>query len=65
MKLQTLDEVEHSIGGRPSQLAKPKVRMSFYMLQSEADQLKAKALCNDLTISQIMRSLARSYLLHE
>ena len=61
MKLQTLKELEHSIGGRPRfQLRRKKVRVSFYLGLRECKYLKANATAHELSISEINR-----YLVHE
>lgn len=61
MKLQTLEEVETSIGGRPKLIDKA-ARMTFFVSDSEARQLKKIAVESDRTISQIIRMLVKGYL---
>lgn len=61
MKLQTLDEVETSIGGRPKLIDKA-ARMTFYVSDMEAKQLKKIAVESDRTVSQIIRMLVKGYL---
>ena len=56
MQLQTLKELEHSIGGRPKfQLRRKKVRLSFYLGLRECEYLKAYATAHELSISEIVR----------
>ncbi|MFB0998773.1 MAG: hypothetical protein QMC13_00870 [Colwellia sp.] len=56
MTMQTLSELEHSIGGRPKmKLRKKKVRLSFYLDIKETQQLKEHAEASDKTISQVVR----------
>ncbi len=60
MKLsQTLfSEIENSIGGRP-RLASKKVRLSFYLTEQEAHDLKIFSLSRDKSVSMIMRELVQ------
>ncbi|MEA2072916.1 MAG: hypothetical protein U9O86_04965 [Campylobacterota bacterium] len=60
MKLsQTLfSEIENSIGGRPRK-ANTKVRMSFYLTEQEAHDLKMFSLRRDKSVSWIMRELVQ------
>jgi len=56
MKMQTLSELEHAIGGRPKRiLRKKKIRLSFYLDLKEAEQLKVFADDHDKTISKVVR----------
>lgn len=56
MQLQTLKELEHSIGGRPKfKLRQKKVRLSFYLGIRECEYLKAYATTHELSISEIVR----------
>lgn len=56
MQLQTLKELEDSIGGRPKfQLRQKKVRLSFYLGMRECEYLKAYATTHELSISEIVR----------
>jgi hypothetical protein len=56
MTMQTLSELEHSIGGRPKmKLRRKKVRLSFYLGVKENENLKKYADNNDKSISQIVR----------
>lgn len=56
MRLQTLKELEDSIGGRPKfQLRQKKVRLSFYLGLRECEYLKAYADTHELSISEIVR----------
>jgi hypothetical protein len=58
MKMQTLSELEHSIGGRPKmKLRRKKVRLSFYLGVLEAENLKEYADNHDKSTSQIIREL--------
>lgn len=60
MKLQSLSEIENSIGGRPKQYKK--VRMTFYLSEDEAKRLKIQTRDDDKTVSQVMRALVRKCL---
>jgi hypothetical protein len=54
--MQTLEELQHSIGGRPKfKLRRKKVRLSFYLDIRETELLKAHAEANDKTISKVVR----------
>ena len=56
MQLQTLKELEDSIGGRPRfKLRQKKVRLSFYLGMRECECLKAYATTHELSISEIVR----------
>jgi RNA-splicing ligase RtcB len=56
MKMQTLKELQHSIGGRPKfKLQRKKVRLSFYLDIREAQKLKNYAEANDKSLSQVVR----------
>ena len=56
MKMQTLSELEHSIGGRPKmKLCRKKVRLSFYLGVRENENLKKYADSHDKSISQVVR----------
>lgn len=56
MTMQTLEELQHSIGGRPKfKLRRKKVRLSFYLDIREAELLKAHAEANDKTLSKVVR----------
>jgi hypothetical protein len=60
MKMQTLSELEHAIGGRPKmKLRQKKIRLSFYLNIKEARLLKKHAEINDVTVSQIVRELLK------
>ena len=58
MKLQTMAEIEHAIGGRPK-LQSSKVRIGFYVLQNDALKLKEIADIKGLALSQLVRSITR------
>jgi len=63
MKMQTLAELEQSIGGRPKmKLRKKKVRLSFYLDLRESQLLKNLADEKDKTTSQIVRESLKSLL---
>jgi hypothetical protein len=56
MMMQTLEELQHSIGGRPKfKLQRKKVRLSFYLDTREAQGLKDHAESNGKTLSQVVR----------
>jgi len=55
MKIQTLKEIEHAIGGR-KKMGNRKVRLTFYLNSSEARLIKDYASKHDKSISQIVRS---------
>lgn len=60
MKIQTLSQLEHAIGGRPKmKLRRKKIRLSFYLNINEAELLKIYAEDNDKTVSQIVRELLK------
>tara|TARA_R110000744_G_scaffold299518_1_gene408891 strand:- start:2048 stop:2242 length:195 start_codon:yes stop_codon:yes gene_type:complete len=60
MKIQTLAELEQSIGGRPKKaLRKKKVRLSFYLDIREAQLLNEYAEIHDKTISKVVRELLK------
>lgn len=58
MSLQTLKELESTIGGRPP-LPSKKCRLSFYLVPDEALKLKAYAIKQDTTVSKIVRNLLK------
>jgi hypothetical protein len=63
MKMQTLDELEHSVGGRPKfKLRRKKVRVSFYLGLEEAENLKEYADNHDKSTSQIVRESLKTLL---
>ena len=56
MTMQTLEELQHSISGRPKfKLQRKKVRLCFYLDIKEAQRLKNHAEANDKTLSQVVR----------
>lgn len=62
MKLQTLEEVEKSVGGRPPRKKGHKSeRLTFYLPLKEAEQLREIAESTDQTVSQILRRLVRDF----
>lgn len=61
MNLKPFSEIEKTIGGRPK-LEEPKVRLSFYMSQNEASQLKMIAESTARPVSQIIRLIVRHQL---
>ena len=58
MKLQTLESLKQSIGGRPKALA-TKRRHTFYLNHKEFELLKAYALDKDITVSGLVRNLIK------
>jgi hypothetical protein len=56
MSLQTLNQLENAIGGRPP-LPSKKCRLSFYLNPDDALKLKAYAIEQDTTVSKIVRNL--------
>ncbi|WP_182218780.1 hypothetical protein, partial [Colwellia sp. BRX8-3] len=58
MKIQTLKEIEHSIGDR-AKSDNRKVRLTFYLNPSEARFLKDYASNNDQSISEVVRRLLK------
>lgn len=58
MSLQTLNQLESAIGGRPP-LPSKKCRLSFYLVPDEALKLKAYAIKQDTTVSKIVRNLLK------
>lgn len=61
--MQTLEELQHSIGGRPKfKLQRKKVRLSFYLDIRETQLLKNHANANDKTLSQVVRESLTSLL---
>ena len=63
MTMQTLEELQRSIGGRPKfKLQRKKVRLSFYLDIREAQQLKDHAEVTDNTLSQVVRESLSSLL---
>ena len=61
MKLQTLSQLEQSVGGRPK-VVESKVRMSFYLTQTESAQLRALSNDEARPLSQQVRQIIREYL---
>ena len=61
MKLQTLSQLEKSVGGRPK-MVEPKVRMSFYLTQTESEQLRSLSEDEARPLSQQVRQIIREYL---
>lgn len=60
MKIQTLSQLEHALGGRPKmKLRRKKIRLSFYLNIKEAELLKVHAETNDKTVSQVVRELLK------
>jgi len=58
MKLQTLESLESSIGGRPKTL-NPKQRHTFYLNQKESELLTVYVSDNDTTVSGLVRKLIK------
>lgn len=66
MTMQTLEELQHSIGGRPKfKLRRKKVRLSFYLDIREAELLKAYAEANDKTLSKVAREAIKKLMRNE
>jgi len=64
MTMQTLEELQHSIGGRPKmKLRRKKIRLSFYLDISEAQRLKEHAEARDNTLSQVVRDSLKDKIL--
>lgn len=61
MKIQTLDELEHSIGGRP-ELEHKKKRIVFYISPHDHLQLKQLSKEMDIPISEIVRNAIKNIL---
>lgn len=61
MKIQTLQEIEDSIGGR-AKTGNRKVRLTFYLSPSEASELKQFSLTEDKSISEIVRSSLKKWM---
>lgn len=65
MTMQTLEELQHSIGGRPKfKLRRKKVRLSFYLDIREAELLKTHAEANDNTLSKVVRESLKPLFQH-
>lgn len=64
MSLPSLQQLEHSLGGRPRNTKEtgPKIRLSIYLSQGEADQLKILAQSEDQSISHVTRRLIKQAL---
>lgn len=58
MKLQTLESLENSIGGRPK-TTNPKRRHTFYLNPKESELLKAYARDQDITVSELVRNFIK------
>ena len=58
MQLQTIEEIERSIGGRP-QGAQRKIRMSVYLSPQTAQAIQKRVDQLDLTTSQYIRGLIK------
>ena len=61
MNLKPFTDIEKTIGGRPKS-DETKVRLSFYVSQVEADQLKTTAQETACSVSQIVRLIVRNFL---
>jgi len=65
MTMQTLEELQNSIGGRPKfKLCRKKVRLSFYLDIREAELLKDHAEVNDKTLSKVVRESLKAVINH-
>lgn len=58
MQLQTIEEIEQSIGGRP-QGAQRKIRMSVYLSPQAAQAIQKRVDQLDMTISHYIRELVK------
>lgn len=56
--LPTLDEIEQTIGGRPTK--EKKVRLTFYLSKAESEKLRKIAQEKDNSVSIVVRELIRS-----
>jgi hypothetical protein len=56
--MQTLQELEAAIGGRPT-LPNKKCRMSFYLNANDSIKLKLYAIETETTVSTIVRELLK------
>lgn len=66
MTMQTLEELQHSIGGRPKfKLRRKKVRLSFYLDIQEANVLRVYADSDGKTISQVAREAIKKLIQSE
>ena len=64
MTIQTLEELQRSIGGRPKfKLQRKKVRLSFYLDIREAQKLKECAEASGKTVSQAVRDSLKDKIL--
>ena len=61
MNLKPFTELEKTIGGRP-RVEQPKVRLSFYVSQLEADRLKALSEKQSYPLSQMIRLILQYHL---
>ena len=61
MNLKPFTELEKTIGGRP-RVEQPKVRLSFYVSQLEAKQLKALSEKQSCPLSQMVRLILQYHL---
>ena len=61
MNLPTIEEVEHSVGGRPKMI-NPKVRLSFYFSPDEEQSMRMLAEKESTSISSIMRIVVMKYI---
>ena len=65
MTMQTLEELQHSIGGRPKfKLRRKKIRLSFYLDIRETELLKAYAEASDKTLSKVVRESLKPLFQH-
>ena len=61
MKLPSAEEVERSVGGRPT-IDNPKVRVSFYLLPEEAEALRSESDSKGLSLSIYLRLVMKKHL---
>jgi hypothetical protein len=64
MKLQTLEGIDKTMGGRPKTQF-PKRRHSFYLNAKESELLKEYVSDNEVTVSQLVRSLINKVIKNE
>lgn len=55
MNIQSLDELENAIGGRPAIESKKK-RVAFYLTQDDHQKLKQLSKTLDMPVSEIVRN---------
>jgi|TARA_R110001583_G_scaffold59932_9_gene178461 hypothetical protein len=58
MKLQTLDGIDKTMGGRPT-IQFSKRRHSFYLNPKESELLKEYSRKHDITVSELVRKMIK------